>query len=76
MKRLAGFLRRARAIYKIRLLEIELQGQIDVLAECDDLETRLVISIARRITQRELVAARQHYHALLPVGQRRTWEVA
>lgn len=69
-------IRRALALFKARSLEIELQGQNDAMQSVSCPETRIAISLARQQTRRALVAARASYLALLPSGNRRTWEVA
>ena len=74
--RLLGVVRRTRALFAVRCLEIELHGQNEVLAACHDEKTSVAVRVARRMTQHELARARADYHALLQPGERRTWELA
>lgn len=69
-------LRRLVAGYRVRTLEIELQGQTDALAAVRDVDLHMRIAAARRITKRDLAKARADYNALLPPGTRRTWSAA
>lgn len=76
MIRLLEGVRRTRALFAVRCLEIELHGQNEVLATCQDEKTSISVRVARRMTQHDLARARADYHALLQPGDRRTWEVA
>lgn len=76
MIRLLGVVRRTRALFAVRCLEIELHGQNEVLAACRDEKTCVAVRVARRMTRHELARARADYHALLQPGERRTWELA
>lgn len=69
-------IRRGIALFRIRSLEIQLDGQNQAMQMVDDEETRIAISLARAATRRQLVAARAEYQALLPAGERRTWRTA
>lgn len=76
MRQIIAAARRAIARYKIRSLEIELQGQTDAIAAVRDMDLNARISAARRITRRDLAKARADYIAMLPPGERRTWSAA
>ena len=68
--------RRAFAAFKVRSLEIQLQGMHDVMQMPIDEETRITVSLARQQVRHDLTAARANYIQLLPPGQRRTWSTA
>ena len=69
-------IRRAVALFRIRSLEIQLDGQNQAM-QCDlDEETRIAISLARVHTRRQLAKERGNYLSMLPVGERRTWRAA
>lgn len=76
MKNIIKAIRRAMANFQVRSLEATLQGQNDALEMVRDPLTRQCIALARMTTQRELAKARVRYSALLPVGDRRVFEVA
>jgi hypothetical protein len=76
MIRIVGVVKRTRALFAVRCLEIELHGQNEVLATCCDEKTCIAVRVARRMTRQSLARARADYHALLQPGDRRTWELA
>jgi hypothetical protein len=69
-------LRRWLAYYRMRCIEINLAGAVETLPHVRCIETCLAMQIAIRRMSRELCKARAHYTSLLPVGERRVWEVA
>ena len=69
-------LRRWWALYKVRSIEITLQGAVDTLPRVTCTETRLRMLLAIRGMRRDLCAARAHYTSLLPAGERRVWDLA
>lgn len=71
-----AYLRRTLALYKVRSLEIQLDGMNQAMQTVTCNETRLAISVARITVRRELAEARANYIKLLPPGQRRTWRAA
>lgn len=70
MGRLFSRLHRARAWMTVHHLEIQLQGQIDALAECDNPDLKLAISTAYRRTSHDLEQAQQRYREVLPLRHR------
>lgn len=64
------------AYYRMRSLEINLAGAVETLPHVRCIETRLRMLLAIRRMQHELSRARAHYTSLLPVGERRVWDVA
>jgi hypothetical protein len=64
------------AFYQMRSLEITLAGAVDTLQHVRCTETRLAMLLAIRGMRRDLCAARARYTSLLPVGQRRVWDLA
>lgn len=75
MRRLIAALRRALALYRIRCLEIELHDRTQALRYVGS-EQLAGLCKSRRQTQRELLAARQRYIALLEPGDCPTWRTA
>lgn len=76
MKRLVRLLRHARALWRVRMLEIRLN---DLMSQADcsiNDELRVEISIRRRMYSRELVHARIRLNEFLKPGDRRTWTIA
>lgn len=76
MKTTLTTLRRWWALYKMRSIEITLQGAVDTLQHVRCTETRLAMLLSIRGMRRELSASRAHYTSLLPVGERRVWDLA
>jgi len=76
MKTALIFMRRWLALYKMRSIEITLQGAVDTLPNIRCTETRLRMALAIRRMRNELSKARAHYTSLLPVGERRVWDLA
>lgn len=64
------------AYYRMRPLEINLAGAVETLPHVRCIETRLRMLLAIRRMQHELSKARAHYTSLLPVGERRVWDLA
>lgn len=62
--------------FQIRSLEITLDGQCQALETVRDPITRRRIEAAREDVRRDLTKTRAKYSALLPVGQRTTWNMA
>jgi len=75
MRRLIATLRRALARVRIRCLEIELHDRTQALRHVTP-DQLAGLCRSRRQTQRELLAARQKYIALLEPGDCPTWRVA
>lgn len=76
MKRLVRLLRHARALWRVRMLEIRLN---DLMSQADcsiNDELRVEISIRRRMYSRELVHARIRLNEFSKPGDRRTWTIA
>jgi len=69
-------LRRWWAFYQMRSIEINLAGAVETLPHVRCIETRLRMLLAIRRMQHELSKARAHYTSLLPVGERRVWDLA
>lgn len=69
-------IRRAAALFRIRSLEIQLDGQNKAMQSDLDEETRIAISLARVHTRRQLAKERGDYLSMLPAGERRTWRTA
>ena len=69
-------IRRAAAFYTMRSLEINLAGAVDTLQHVNDVNTRLAMQLAIRGMSRDLCKARARYTSLLPVGERRIWDLA
>ncbi len=64
------------ALYQLRSIEITLAGALDTLPSVRCQHTRSEMQLAIAAMRRELAAARARYIALLPPGQRITWELA
>jgi hypothetical protein len=64
------------AYYRMRSIEINLAGAVETLPHVRCVETRFAMQIAIRRMIRELCKARAHYTNLLPVGERRVWDMA
>lgn len=75
MRRLIFTLRRALARVRIRCLEIELHDRTQALRHVTS-DQLADLCKSRRQTQRDLLAARQKYIALLEPGDCPTWRVA
>ena len=75
MTRLLKRLQRARALWVMRCLEIELHDRTEALRSVPAGELSKLCRSRRRI-QRELLAARQRYIATLPPGDCPTWRTA
>ena len=75
MSRLLMLSRRAWALFVMRSLEIELHDRTNAMAWVPYSEIADLCR-SRRQTQRELLAARQNYIALLEPGDCPTWRVA
>ncbi len=69
-------LRRWWAHYRMRSIEITLQGAVDTMPHVRCTETRLRMLLAIRRMSHDLSRARAHYTSLLPVGERKVWDVA
>ena len=69
-------LKRAWRLYQVRSIEINLQGQLDVLPYVRDADTRDAMAVAIRTQRKALARARAEYQATLPPGQRLVWGVA
>lgn len=69
-------LRRAAAYWRMRSLEINLQGALDALPFVRDRDTRDAMTLSISRLRKELVRARAEYQACLPPGRRVTWSVA
>ena len=69
-------IRRAAAYWRVRSLEINLQGALDVLPHVRDRDTRDAMTLSINRMRKELVRARGDYQATLPPGRRVTWSVA
>lgn len=69
-------LRRAAAAYRMRSIEINLAGAIDTLPHVADPLTRERMKLAIREMSLALCKARADYIALLPAGQRMTFDIA
>lgn len=74
MRRLIRLARHARALLRIRLLEIRLHDLSLAADRCRARDER--IERQRRLLQRELVHARIRLNEFLKPGDRRTWRVA
>lgn len=75
MIRLLILARRALAVYRMRCLEIELHDRTQALRYVTPDQLAGLCRSRRRI-QRDLLAARQRYIALLEPGDSPTWRVA
>ena len=64
------------AYYRMRSIEITLQGAVDTLpnVRCTETRTRMLLAICGM--RRDLCAARAHYTSLLQVDERRVWDIA
>ena len=69
-------IRRAAAWYAMRSIEINLAGAVETLQHVKDVDTRLAMQLAIRGMSRDLCKARARYTSLLPVGERRVWDLA
>jgi hypothetical protein len=76
LKAMSTAIVRGLAYYRMRSIEITLQGAVDTLPNVRCTETRLRMQLAIRGMRRDLCAARAHYTSLLPAGQRRVWDLA
>jgi hypothetical protein len=76
MKTLINAVKRAALAIEIYCLEIQIYGQNECLACVNDPMLSGRILLARSETKRELARVRAAYNATLPVGQRKTWEIA
>jgi hypothetical protein len=76
IKRTITVIRRSAAWYAMRSLEINLAGAVDTLQHVRCTETRLAMILAIRRMRNDLSKARAHYTSLLPVGERRVWDLA
>ena len=76
MTQLLKAIRLAVVKFQIRSLEITLDGQCQALETVRDPITRRRIEAAREDVRRDLTKTRAKYIALLPVGQRTTWNMA
>lgn len=76
MKRLIILVRRAIAVFRVRSLEIQLDGHVTALDQVRDPSTQIDIINSKRATQHELLAARRTYLGLFPPGVRKTWDRA
>lgn len=76
MKSIVPAIRRALAIFRIRSLEIQLDGQNQAMQFVTDEDTRFAISLARINTRAALLRERQRYIALLAPGERPIWRAA
>jgi hypothetical protein len=76
LKSASTAMRRWLAFYQMRSLEINLDGAIEILPNVRCTETRLRMILAIRRMQHDLSKARAHYTSLLPVGERRVWDLA
>jgi len=61
---------------QIYAMEILIAGQTDCLRSVADPAYRYRIEVARHVARGELARLRAEYNATLPVGQRRTWNLA
>lgn len=75
MSNLLKLLRRALVLYRMRCLEIELHDRTQALRHVTP-DQLAGLCRSRRKTQRELLAVRQKYIALLEPGDCPTWRVA
>ena len=76
MTQLLKAIRLAVVKFQIRSLEITLDGQCQALETVRDPITRRRIEAAREDVRRDLTKTRAKYSAMLPVGQRTTWNMA
>jgi len=76
LKAISTAILRGLAYYRMRSIEINLQGAVDTLPDVRCAETRLRMLLSIRGMRRDLCAARAHYTSLLPAGQRRVWDLA
>lgn len=76
MRRLTIALRRMLFRHIVRSLETRLHDQSLAIAMTRDPLARRVMEASRDLTARELARARADYCALLPPGERLTFEVA
>ena len=61
------------ALFKVRMLEAELDGQLQALEYVQDVDTRVRIMLARERTHALLAQARSQMIAKYPPGTRFTW---
>ena len=76
LKALCTVALRIAALYRVRCLEIQIDGATEALACVRCPMTLARIEVARHNARISLAIARAEYNALLPVGQRRTWRMA
>ena len=61
------------ALIRVRIIEAELDGQIQALEYVNDMDTRMRIMLAKARTQESLAKARSQMIAKFPPGTRFTW---
>lgn len=76
MSHLTILARRALALYRVRALEITLQGQIDARLDVRSAIERAALEESIKQLRRDLAKARANYSGLLPIGKRTVWSMA
>lgn len=76
MNKAVKYVRRAMAYLKMRSIEIRLAGMINSRPKSSNSLASIGADMAIKKTSAELCQARANYQALLPCGERRTWNLA
>lgn len=76
MKRPLNAVLRSVAGFQMRSLETTLQGQLDAIHDIADAPTKAAMRASIRQLRKDLAKARAKYQSLLPVGDRRVWNLA
>ena len=63
-------------MFQIYALDITISGQTEALAAVGDPVLQYRIEVARTNARQERARLRSSYNAMLPVGQRTTWNLA
>ena len=75
-RRITRFITRLLAYWRMRSIEIELEGKLERLAETPDPISRITQKERIQILRERLSQARSDYLSLFPPGERMTWSNA
>lgn len=76
LRRITRFIARLLAYWRMRSIEIELEGKLERLAETLDPISRITQKERIQILRERLSQARSDYLSLFPPGERMTWSNA